>query len=134
MDESLGYEPVIFKKTRCPHCGMEFYYIPGKESPHAHWVHYEIPKKKESKDTGAVMVQKEKEKELKQKAVEEEKQKTHVCPRCQHKSVKRVSSGIWKCKRCDLTFASGAYSPVISKTTAVEAYKPMEDAEEEANV
>ncbi len=60
-------------------------------------------------------------------AVEQEKIKSHTCPRCKHKSVKRISSGIWKCRRCDLTFASGAYTPVLSKTTAVEAYKPMED-------
>lgn len=64
-------------------------------------------------------------------AVEQEKIKKHTCPRCKHKSVKRISSGIWKCRRCNLTFASGAYSPVQSKTTAVEAYKPTE---EEANV
>ncbi len=42
VDESLGYKPVVFKKARCPRCGMELYYIPGKESPHAHWVHYEV--------------------------------------------------------------------------------------------
>lgn len=41
-DESRGYEPVIYKKTRCPRCGIESYYIPGKESPHSHWVHYEV--------------------------------------------------------------------------------------------
>ena len=65
------------------------------------------------------------------KDIEEEKVKRHVCPRCQHESVKRISTGIWKCRRCNLTFASGAYSPVQSKTTAVEAYKPTE---EETNV
>ena len=43
VDESLGYEGVTFKKVRCPQCGMEFYYVPGKESPHSHWVQYEIP-------------------------------------------------------------------------------------------
>ena len=59
--------------------------------------------------------------------IEQEKVKKHTCPRCQHKSVKRVSTGIWKCRRCDLTFASGAYSPVSSKTMAVEAYKPTEE-------
>jgi protein involved in polysaccharide export with SLBB domain len=43
VDESLDYSPVIFKKARCPRCGMELYYVPGKEGPHSHWVHYEIP-------------------------------------------------------------------------------------------
>ena len=47
VDESLGYKLVIFKKIRCPRCGMEFYYTPGKESPHSHWVHYEVPKEKQ---------------------------------------------------------------------------------------
>lgn len=64
-------------------------------------------------------------------AIEKEKVKRHTCPRCKHKSVKRVSSGLWKCNRCELTFASGAYTPVQSKVTAAEAYKPTE---EEANV
>ena len=42
VDESLDYEGLTFKKVRCPQCGMEFYYVPGKESPHSHWVDYEI--------------------------------------------------------------------------------------------
>lgn len=41
-DESLDYEAVTYKKARCPRCGMEFYYMPGKECPHSHWVHYEV--------------------------------------------------------------------------------------------
>ncbi|UCF07394.1 MAG: 50S ribosomal protein L37ae [Thermoplasmata archaeon] len=65
------------------------------------------------------------------RTIEAEKVKRHTCPRCQHKSVKRIGTGIWRCRRCNLTFASGAYSPVQSKAQAVEAYKPME---EEANV
>ncbi len=44
-DESLGYKPDIFKKVRCPRCSMEFYYVHGKESPHSHWVQYEVPEK-----------------------------------------------------------------------------------------
>ena len=64
-------------------------------------------------------------------AIEKEKVKRHICPRCKHKSVKRIGSGIWKCRRCDLTFASGAYSPIQSKIVAAEAYNPTE---EEANV
>ncbi|MFC1667049.1 SLBB domain-containing protein [Candidatus Omnitrophota bacterium] len=42
VDESLDYKPVVYKKVRCPQCYMEFYYIEGKESPHSHWVHYEV--------------------------------------------------------------------------------------------
>ena len=47
-DESSDYKPVIYKKSRCPRCGMEFFYIPGKESPHSHWVHYEVAKDKDN--------------------------------------------------------------------------------------
>ncbi|MDP8230748.1 MAG: SLBB domain-containing protein [Candidatus Gorgyraea atricola] len=48
VDESLGYKPAAYKKIRCPRCGMEFYYIEGKEGPHSHWVHYEISEEKGS--------------------------------------------------------------------------------------
>ena len=41
-DESIGYKPVVYEKVRCPRCGMEFYYVPGKEDIHSHWVHYEV--------------------------------------------------------------------------------------------
>ncbi|MBU1912695.1 MAG: hypothetical protein KKB22_04095, partial [Candidatus Omnitrophica bacterium] len=42
IDESKGSDIVSFKKIRCPNCGMEFFYIPGKDSPHSHWVQYEV--------------------------------------------------------------------------------------------
>ena len=53
VDESLGYESVTFKKVRCPQCGMEFYYVPGKESPHSHWVQYEVSDKESSSVSSA---------------------------------------------------------------------------------
>jgi len=69
VNESLGYEPVIFKKTRCPRCGMEFYYIPGKESPHAHWVHYEIHRQKISRKTGEEIEEHKKEDETEEESL-----------------------------------------------------------------
>lgn len=48
--------------------------------------------------------------------VMEERSRWHLCPRCHHASVKRVSSGIWRCRRCDFTFAGGAYRPVVTTT------------------
>lgn len=39
-----------------------------------------------------------------------EKQK-HVCPKCNMPYVKRVSSGIWQCKKCGVKFAGLAYYP-----------------------
>jgi len=38
--------------------------------------------------------------------------KPHKCPQCGFVRVKRESVGVWKCKKCDYTFAGGAYMPV----------------------
>jgi large subunit ribosomal protein L37Ae len=46
-----------------------------------------------------------------------ERSRWHPCPQCNEVAVKRVSSGVWRCRRCDYTFAGGAYRPVV--TTAV---------------
>jgi large subunit ribosomal protein L37Ae len=36
----------------------------------------------------------------------------HRCPNCGFNKVRRESVGIWKCKKCEYTFAGGAYVPV----------------------
>lgn len=35
----------------------------------------------------------------------------HICPSCGHQKVKRVSSGIWQCRKCESKFTGGAYIP-----------------------
>ena len=49
---------------------------------------------------------------LKQKSLKIEKiqKKLYKCPLCLKDKVKRVSSGIWHCDKCDVKFAGKAYS------------------------
>jgi len=49
--------------------------------------------------------------------------KTHNCPQCGFNLVRRQSVGVWKCRKCGLTFTGGAYTPttklgVIAKRAA----------------
>jgi len=43
--------------------------------------------------------------------IEKQQRKLHRCPRCQYEQVTRVSTGIWQCRHCNLTYASRAYVP-----------------------
>jgi large subunit ribosomal protein L37Ae len=61
--------------------------------------------------------------------VETVRKATHTCPRCQAVNVHRVGSGIWRCRKCGLTFAGGAYKPVV--TTSVKREVPAAVAEAE---
>ncbi|MFP3985271.1 MAG: 50S ribosomal protein L37ae [Candidatus Bathyarchaeia archaeon] len=40
-----------------------------------------------------------------------EAKKSHTCPQCKAATVKRQSVGLWKCRKCGLTFTGGAYTP-----------------------
>jgi len=55
VDESMHYTPVIYEKVRCPRCGVEFYYVSGKEGPHSHFVHYEIDEAQETDGAGGAV-------------------------------------------------------------------------------
>ncbi len=43
--------------------------------------------------------------------VEKRQRRYHLCPRCTFLKVKRVSTGIYRCRHCKLEFAGGAYYP-----------------------
>lgn len=43
--------------------------------------------------------------------IEKEERKRHICPRCNLPYVKRISTGIWKCRKCGTKFAGLAYYP-----------------------
>lgn len=44
------------------------------------------------------------------------------CPRCQTKgSVRRISSGIWHCRKCDAKFTGGAY--FLSTPRGAESFR-----------
>jgi len=56
--------------------------------------------------------------------------KKHKCPQCGLMKVKRESVGVWKCKKCNYTFAGGAYTPttklgIVAKRAAKGA--PVEE-------
>ncbi len=42
--------------------------------------------------------------------VEKEQRKLHKCPYCHNIKVKRLSAGIWYCKKCKTKFTGRAYS------------------------
>ncbi|MCU0799527.1 MAG: 50S ribosomal protein L37ae [Candidatus Thermoplasmatota archaeon] len=54
------------------------------------------------------------------KAVEKNKGAKYACPRCSKVNVKRVASGIWECRSCELKFTGGAYQPVTGKFKLIE--------------
>ncbi|MDH5460251.1 MAG: 50S ribosomal protein L37ae [Candidatus Bathyarchaeota archaeon] len=65
-----------------------------------------------------------------------EMKKPHRCPQCGLPRVKRVSVGVWKCRKCGFTYTGGAYTPttklgIVAKRIAKGA--PVEEviAEEE---
>lgn len=66
-------------------------------------------KSKKTKSAGRYGSRYGKKVRLKLVKVEEKQRKKQICPFCEKKGVKRVSKGIWHCKKCDKKFASDVY-------------------------
>jgi len=45
--------------------------------------------------------------------IEKMRRQRYVCPKCNMPFVTRVSSGIWKCKKCGNKFGGLAYTPQL---------------------
>lgn len=43
--------------------------------------------------------------------IERRRHEPNRCPACATKALKRQAVGLWKCSKCDLLFAGGAYVP-----------------------
>lgn len=56
----------------------------------------------------------------------------HVCAKCARLSVKRISTGIWQCKKCSYTFAGGTFLPQtpVGLTVARSIKKATENIRE----
>lgn len=39
---------------------------------------------------------------------------TYACPKCERQRVRRVFSGVWRCRHCGHEFTGGAYQPEVS--------------------
>lgn len=51
--------------------------------------------------------------------------KKYKCPYCHNHKVKRVSAGIWQCRKCNAKFAGKAYT--ISKKIAVKETEKLKE-------
>jgi large subunit ribosomal protein L37Ae len=52
--------------------------------------------------------------------VEEKQRRFHECPSCGFNKVKRVSTGLFRCRKCDAVFTGGAYYPSTMGGTIVK--------------
>ncbi len=43
--------------------------------------------------------------------IERRRKEPHRCPACATRALKREAAGLWRCKKCDILFAGGAYVP-----------------------
>ncbi len=66
-------------------------------------------KSKKSKSSGRFGARYGKTVRAKLVKIEEKQRKKQKCPFCGKLGIKRLSKGIWQCKRCEKKFASDVY-------------------------
>ena len=64
--------------------------------------------------------------------IEKEQRKKHKCPYCSAIKVKRITVGVWYCKRCNAKFTGKAYSVSKAITFEKEGTEEKEAMVEEA--
>ena len=64
---------------------------------------------------------------LKFSKIETEQRKLHKCPYCNKIAVKRLSMGIWNCRKCNAKFTGKAYS--VSKIIIPKEERLVEEPE-----
>ncbi|MFX1343279.1 MAG: 50S ribosomal protein L37ae [Promethearchaeota archaeon] len=47
----------------------------------------------------------------------------HKCPSCQTKAVRRLSTGIWACRKCGHTYTGGAYVPATDAQKILRSFR-----------
>jgi large subunit ribosomal protein L37Ae len=55
--------------------------------------------------------------------IEQNMKAKHKCPSCQTKAVRRVSTGIWSCRKCGHTFTGGAYIPATDAQKILRSFR-----------
>jgi len=58
--------------------------------------------------------------------VEVDLKRWHQCPKCKAKSVKRLATGIWVCRRCGAKIASSAYTLAPARAIKKEVAQVLE--------
>ncbi len=64
-------------------------------------------------------------------SIEKIHRSTHKCPYCHYTAVRRLSAGIWECRKCNATFTGKAYSPAVLKKTKEEITEEVPETKEQ---